>query len=156
MSDIHALLPDAAVDPADADHADQASPAAFFTVEIRCPRPRYIRGGITFTRGRQTLENVPADLLNVLHADTCLDVLSFQPAAAPSGGTDVQNLGDNAGTDGDVTPAEIHAALEALVARGDPQSFTRSGVPSVRAVCDVLGRIISKAQLDAAWAERQP
>ncbi|HHR4052795.1 TPA: hypothetical protein ACS50C_004771 [Salmonella enterica] len=126
-----------------------------FTVEVRCLRERYIRAGVRFMRGKQTLENVPQDVLDVLQADPCLTVVSVQASAAPSGEAGVQNLVDVVNTGSDVTPAEINAAIDALVARADQQAFTKSGVPSVKAVSDELGQAVTKAQLDAAWAERQ-
>lgn len=126
-----------------------------FTVEVRCPRERYTRAGIHFIRGKQRLENVTQDTLDVLHADACLIVVSFLPSVAPSGEGSVQNLVDAVNKGGDVTSAEINAAIDVLVARADPQSFTRSGVPGVKAVSDELGQPVTKAQVDAAWAERQ-
>ncbi|EFQ7759761.1 hypothetical protein H0D81_004704, partial [Salmonella enterica] len=56
---------------------------------------------------------------------------------------------------GDVTAAEINAAIDVLIARADPQTFTKSGVPGVKAVSDELGQPVTKAQVDAAWAARQ-
>ncbi|MCH5496477.1 hypothetical protein L4B25_29970, partial [Salmonella enterica subsp. diarizonae serovar 16:z10:e,n,x,z15] len=72
-----------------------------------------------------------------------------------SGEAGVQNVVDVVNAGSDVTPEEINAAIAALIARADPQSFTRSGVPSVKAVSDELGQPVTKAQLDAAWAARQ-
>lgn len=133
----------------------QAVQSDVFTVEVRCPRERYIRAGINFIRGKQTLENVPQDTLDVLHADACLIVVSVQPAAASSGGAGVQNLVDVVNTGSDVTPAEINEVIDVLVARADPQAFTKSGVPGVKAVSDELGQPVTKAQVDAAWTARQ-
>ncbi|ELL9751292.1 hypothetical protein RX284_004655, partial [Salmonella enterica] len=123
--------------------------------EVRCPRERYIRAGIRFMRGKQTLENVPGSTLDILQADPCLIVVSVQSAAAPSGGASVQNLVDVVNAGGDVTAAEINAAIDVLVARADPQTFTKSGVPGVKAVSGELGQPVTKAQVDAAWAARQ-
>lgn len=127
-----------------------------FTVEVRCPRERYIRAGIGFMRGKQTLENVPQPTLDILQADPCLIVVSVQSAVAPSGQADVQNLGDAGAvnTGSDVTLAEINAAIDALMVRAEPSSFTRSGVPTVKAVSDELGQSVTKAQVDAAWTVR--
>ncbi|ELY6045312.1 hypothetical protein SNO20_004534, partial [Salmonella enterica] len=108
-----------------------------------------------FMRGKQTLENVPGATLDILQADPCLIVVSVQSAAAPSGGAGVQNLVDVVNAGGDVTAAEINAAIDVLIARADPQSFTKSGVPGVKAVSDELGQPVTKAQVDAAWAARQ-
>ncbi|EJP3981778.1 hypothetical protein ACEOM0_004659, partial [Salmonella enterica] len=47
------------------------------------------------------------------------------------------------------------AAIDVLIARADPQTFTKSGVPGVKAVSDELGQPVTKAQVDAAWAARQ-
>ncbi|ELG5685183.1 hypothetical protein Q9W16_005470, partial [Salmonella enterica] len=87
--------------------------------------------------------------------DPCFIVVSVQSAAAPSGEAGVQNLVDVVNAGSDVTPEEINAAIDALIARADPQSFTKSGVPSVKAVSDELGQPVTKAQVDAAWAARQ-
>ncbi|EGV8342780.1 hypothetical protein JF806_004544, partial [Salmonella enterica] len=62
---------------------------------------------------------------------------------------------DVVNTGGDVTVAEINAAIDVLIARADPQAFTKSGVPGVKAVGDELGQPVTKAQVDAAWAARQ-
>ncbi|NYY68707.1 hypothetical protein GQX76_25445, partial [Salmonella enterica subsp. enterica serovar Typhimurium] len=70
--------------------------------------------------------NVPQATLDILQADPCLAVVSVQPAAAPSGEADVQNLVDVVNAGSDVTPEEINAAIDALIARADPQSFTKS------------------------------
>lgn len=149
------ISPDPVTDSAGAGGDNQAAQPDVFTVEIRCPRERYIRAGIRFMRGKQTLENVPQDMLDVLQADPCLIVVSVQPAAAPSGTAGVQNLVDVVNTGSDVTPAEINEAIDILVARADPQSFTKSGVPGVKAVSDELGQPVTKAQVDAAWTARQ-
>lgn len=149
------ISPGPVADSAGAGGDSHAVQSDVFTVEVRCPRERYIRAGINFIRGKQTLENVPQDTLDVLHADACLIVVSVQPAAASSGGAGVQNLVDVVNTGRDVTPAEINEAIDALVARADPQAFTKSGVPGVKAVSDELGQPVTKAQVDAAWAERQ-
>ncbi|ECI5749375.1 hypothetical protein D5P88_25925, partial [Salmonella enterica subsp. enterica] len=66
-----------------------------------------------------------------------------------------QNVVDVVNAGSDVTPEEINAAIDVLIARADPQSFTKSGVPGVKAVSDELGQSVSKAQLDAVWAARQ-
>ncbi|HGK5379305.1 TPA: HI1506-related protein [Salmonella enterica subsp. enterica serovar Birkenhead] len=149
------ISPDPVTDSAGAGGDNQAVQPDVFTVEIRCQRERYIRAGIRFMRGKQTLENVPQDMLDVLQADPCLIVVSVQPAAAPSGTAGVQNLVDVVNTGSDVTPAEINEAIDILVARADPQSFTKSGVPGVKAVSDELGQPVTKAQVDAAWTARQ-
>ncbi|EAM4396637.1 hypothetical protein KGO56_000415 [Salmonella enterica] len=151
----NAALPGEATDNQSAGGDNPVSQSGFFLVEVRCPRERYIRAGISFMRGKQTLENVPQSTLDVLQADPCLIVVSVQTAAAPSGGAGVQNLVDVVNAGGDVTAAEINAAIEALVARADPQTFTKSGVPGVKAVSDELGQPVTKAQVDAAWAARQ-
>ncbi|ELW8366878.1 hypothetical protein SIK91_002220 [Salmonella enterica] len=149
------LSPGGTADSAGAGGDNQAAESGVFIVEVRCPRERYIRAGINFMRGKQTLENVPQSTLDVLQADACLIVVSVQPAAAPSGETGVQNLVDVVNAGSDVTPEEINAAIDVLIARADPQSFTKSGVPSVKAVSDELGQSVTKAQVDAAWAARQ-
>lgn len=151
----NAALPGGAADSQSADGDSPVSQSGFFLVEVRCPRERYIRAGINFMRGKQTLENVPQSTLDVLQADPCLIVVSVQSAAAPSGEAGVQNVVDVVNAGGDVTAAEINAAIEALVARADPRTFTKSGVPSVKAVSDELGQPVTKAQVDAAWAARQ-
>ncbi|EAS6427171.1 hypothetical protein EAW94_24430 [Salmonella enterica] len=151
----NATLPGEAADNQGAGGDTPVSQSGFFLVEVRCPRERYIRAGISFMRGKQTLENVPQSTLDVLQADPCLIVVSVQTAAAPSGGAGVQNLVDVVNAGGDVTAAEINAAIDALVARADPQTFTKSGVPGVKAVSDELGQPVTKAQVDAAWAARQ-
>lgn len=144
-----------AVDDAGADAGVPVTQPAFFIVEVRCPRERYIRAGIHFMRGKQVLENVSEVTLAVLRADPCLIVVSAAPAAAPSGGADVQNPGNAVNTGSDVTAAEINAAIDILIARGEPQDFTKSGAPTVKAVSDELGQAVTKAQVDAARAERQ-
>ncbi|EAZ5563171.1 hypothetical protein CC122_06105 [Salmonella enterica] len=151
----NAALPGGATDNPGTDGDSPVSQSGFFLVEVRCPRERYIRAGINFMRGKQTLENVPQSTLDVLQADPCLIVVSVQPAAAPSGEAGVQNLVDVVNAGSDVTPEEINAAIDALIARADPQAFTRTGVPGVRAVSDELGQSVTKAQVDAAWAARQ-
>ncbi|EDW3874221.1 hypothetical protein YQ06_004161 [Salmonella enterica subsp. diarizonae] len=151
----NAVVPGEATDNQSAVGDNPVSQSGFFLVEVRCPRERYIRAGISFMRGKQTLENVPQSTLDVLQADPCLIVVSVQTAAAPSGGAGVQNRVDVVNAGGDVTAAEINAAIEALVARADPQTFTKSGVPGVKAVSDELGQPVTKAQVDAAWAARQ-
>ncbi|EAM5969600.1 hypothetical protein EQV05_10510 [Salmonella enterica] len=151
----NAALPGEATDNQSAGGDNPVSQSGFFLVEVRCPRDRYIRAGISFMRGKQTLENVPQSTLDVLQVDPCLIVVSVQTAAAPSGGAGVQNRVDVVNAGGDVTAAEINAAIEALVARADPQTFTKSGVPGVKAVSDELGQPVTKAQVDAAWAARQ-
>ncbi|EAA6839852.1 hypothetical protein F9097_21310 [Salmonella enterica] len=149
------LSPGSAADSTGAGGDNQATEPDVFIVEVRCPRERYIRAGINFMRGKQTLENVPQSTLDVLQVDPCLIVVSVQPAAAPSGEAGVQNLVDVVNAGSDVTPKEINAAIDALIARADPQAFTKSGVPSVKAVSDELGQSVTKAQVDAAWAARQ-
>ncbi|EJQ3200005.1 hypothetical protein N0D50_004355 [Salmonella enterica] len=149
------LSPGSTADSAGAGGDNQTTEPGVFIVEVRCPRERYIRAGINFMRGKQTLENVPQSTLDILQADACLIVVSVQPAAAPSGEAGVQNLVDVVNAGSDVTPEEINAAIDVLIARADLQSFTKSGVPSVKAVSDELGQSVSKAQLDAAWAARQ-
>ncbi|EIJ7718293.1 hypothetical protein LJM93_004154 [Salmonella enterica] len=151
----NAVVPGEATDNQGTGGDTPVSQSGFFLVEVRCPRERYIRAGISFMRGKQTLENVPQSTLDILQADPCLIVVSVQTAAAPSGGAGVQNLVDVVNAGGDVTAAEINAAIEALVARADPRSFTKSGVPGVKAVSDELGQPVTKAQVDAAWAARQ-
>ncbi|EDG4311308.1 hypothetical protein JFZ42_004508 [Salmonella enterica] len=151
----NAVVPGEATDNQSAGGDNPVSQSGFFLVEVRCPRERYIRAGISFMRGKQTLENVPQSTLDVLQADPCLIVVSVQTAAAPSGGAGVQNRVDIVNAGGDVTAAEINAAIEALVARADPRTFTKSGVPGVKAVSDELGQPVTKAQVDAAWAARQ-
>ncbi|EHK5506521.1 hypothetical protein IVM76_002137 [Salmonella enterica] len=151
----NAALPGGAADNQIADGDSPVSQSGFFLVEVRCPRERYIRAGINFMRGKQTLENVPQSTLDVLQADPCLIVVSVQSAAAPSGEAGVQNVVDVVNAGSDVTPEEINAAIDALIARADPQAFTKSGVPSVKAVSDELGQSVTKAQVDAAWAARQ-
>ncbi|EME4887813.1 hypothetical protein VYF28_000211 [Salmonella enterica] len=151
----NAVVPGEATDNQSAGGDNPVSQSGFFLVEVRCPRERYIRAGISFMRGKQMLENVPQSTLDVLQADPCLIVVSVQTAAAPSGGAGVQNRVDVVNAGGDVTAAEINAAIEALVARADPQTFTKSGVPGVKAVSDELGQPVTKAQVDAAWAARQ-
>ncbi|EAR2051306.1 TPA: HI1506-related protein [Salmonella enterica subsp. enterica serovar Stanley] len=151
----NAALPGGATNNPGADGDSQVTPSGFFIVEVRCPRERYIRAGIRFIRGKQTLENVPQATLDILQADPCLIVVSVQSAAAPSGEAGVQNLVDVVNAGSDVTPEEINAAIDALIARADPQSFTKSGVPGVKAVSDELGQPVTKAQVDAAWAARQ-
>lgn len=148
-------LPGGATDNPGTDGDSRVTPSGFFIVEVRCPRERYIRAGIRFIRGKQTLENVPQTALNILQADPCLIVVSVQPAAAPSGEAGVQNLVDVVNAGSDVTPEEINVAIDALIARADPQSFTKSGVPGVKAVSDELGQPVTKAQVDAAWVARQ-
>ncbi|EFB0319287.1 hypothetical protein HGH08_003916 [Salmonella enterica] len=149
------LSPGSTADSAGAGGDNQAAEPGVFIVEVRCPRERYIRAGISFMRGKQTLENVPQSTLDILQADPCLIVVSVQPAAAPSGETGVQNVVDVVNAGSDVTPEEINAAIDALISHANPQSFTKSGVPSVKAVSDELGQSVTKAQLDAAWAARQ-
>ncbi|EDL0131911.1 hypothetical protein CLF53_15940 [Salmonella enterica subsp. enterica serovar Kottbus] len=149
------LSPGPVTDSAGAGGDSQTAQPDVFTVEVRCPRERYIRAGIRFIRGKQTLENVPQSTLDLLQADACLIVVSVQPAAAPSGEAGVQNLVDVVNAGSDVTPAEIDKAIDALIARADPQSFTKSGVPGVKAVSDELGQPVTKAQVDAAWTARQ-
>ncbi|EAX4207715.1 hypothetical protein A4F97_09735 [Salmonella enterica] len=149
------LSPGSSADSAGAGGDNQAVEPGVFIVEVRCPRERYIRAGISFMRGKQTLENVPQSTLDTLQADACLIVVSVQSAATPSGEAGVQNVVDVVNAGSDVTPEEINAAIDVLIARADPQSFTRSGVPSVKAVSDELGQSVTKAQLDAAWATRQ-
>ncbi|ECX5959776.1 hypothetical protein AHR84_03105 [Salmonella enterica subsp. enterica serovar Newport] len=151
----NAALPGGAADNQIADGDSPVSQSGFFLVEVRCPRERYIRAGIDFMRGKQTLENVPQSTLDVLQADPCLIVVSVQSAAAPSGEAGVQNVVDVVNAGSDVMPEEINAAIDVLIARADPQAFTKSGVPSVKAVSDELGQPVTKAQLDAAWAARQ-
>ncbi|HFW3711903.1 TPA: HI1506-related protein [Salmonella enterica subsp. enterica serovar Eastbourne] len=151
----NAALPGGATDNQGTDGDSQVTPSGFFIVEVRCPRERYIRAGIRFIRGKQTLENVPQATLDILQADPCLIVVSVQSAAAPSGEAGVQNLVDVVNAGSDVTPEEINAAIDALIARADPQSFTKSGVPGVKAVSDELGQSVTKAQVDAAWTARQ-
>ncbi|EAW1317833.1 hypothetical protein AHX51_04140 [Salmonella enterica subsp. diarizonae] len=151
----NAALPGGAADNQSAGGDNQAAEPGVFIVEVRCPRERYIRAGINFMRGKQTLENVPQSTLNILQADACLIVVSVQSTAAPSGEAGVQNVVDVVNAGSDVTPEEINAAIDVLIARADPQSFTKSGVPSVKAVSDELGQSVTKAQLDAAWAARQ-
>ncbi|EFB0084380.1 hypothetical protein LDR44_004754 [Salmonella enterica] len=151
----NAVVPGEATDNQSAGGDSPVSQSGFFLVEVRCPRERYIRAGISFMRGKQTLENVPQSTLDVLQADPCLIVVSVQTAAAPSGGAGVQNRVDVVNAGGDVTAAEINAAIDVLVARADPQTFTKSGVPGVKAVSDELGQPVTKAQVDAAWAARQ-
>lgn len=148
-------LPGGATDNPGTDGDSQVTPSGFFIVEVRCPRERYIRAGIRFIRGKQTLENVPQATLDILQADPCLIVVSVQPAAATSGEAGVQNLVDVVNAGSDVTPVEIDKAIDALIARADPQSFTKSGVPGVKSVSDELGQPVTKAQVDAAWAARQ-
>lgn len=149
------LSPGSTADSAGAGGDNQTTEPGVFIVEVRCPRERYIRAGIIFMRGKQTLENVPQSTLDTLQADACLIVVSVQPAAAPSGEAGVQTMVDVVNAGSDVTPEEINAAIDVLIARADPQSFTKSGVPSVKAVSDELGQSVSKAQLDAAWVARQ-
>ncbi|ELH3242175.1 hypothetical protein RO060_003335 [Salmonella enterica] len=149
------LSPGGTADSSGAGGDSQVTEPVVFTVEVRCPRERYIRAGISFIRGKQTLENVTQPTLDTLQADPCLIVVSVQPAAASSGEAGVQNLVDVVNAGSDVTPEEINAAIDVLIARADPQSFTKSGVPSVKAVSDELGQSVTKAQLDAAWAARQ-
>ncbi|EIE2769926.1 hypothetical protein KA541_005084 [Salmonella enterica subsp. enterica serovar Rubislaw] len=151
----NAVVPGEATDNQSAGGDNPVSQSGFFLVEVCCPRERYIRAGISFMRGKQTLENVPQSTLDVLQADPCLIVVSVQTAAAPSGGAGVQNRVDVVNAGGDVTTAEINAAIDVLIARADPQSFTKSGVPGVKAVSDELGQPVTKAQVDAAWAARQ-
>ncbi|EID5175557.1 hypothetical protein LB703_002447 [Salmonella enterica] len=151
----NAALPGEAADNQGSGGDKPVSQSGFFLVEVRCPRERYIRAGIRFMRGKQTLENVPGSTLDILQADPCLIVVSVQSAAAPSGGAGVQNLVDVVNAGGDVTAAEINAAIDVLIARADPQTFTKSGVPGVKAVSDELGQPVTKAQVDAAWAARQ-
>ncbi|EBE9835507.1 hypothetical protein DBR59_06755 [Salmonella enterica] len=151
----NAALPGGAADNQSADGDSPVSQSGFFLVEVRCPRERYIRAGINFMRGKQTLENVPQSTLDVLQADPCLIVVSVQSAAAPSGEAGVQNVVDVVNAGSDVMPEEINAAIDVLIARADPQAFTKSGVPSVKAVSDELGQPVTKAQVDAAWAARQ-
>lgn len=149
------LSPGPVADSSGAGGDSQTAQPDVFTVDVRCPRERYIRAGISFIRGKQTLENVPQDILDVLRADACLIVVSVQPSVAPSGGASVQNLVDIVNTGSDVTPAEINKAIDVLIARANPQDFTRSGVPGVKAVSDELGQPVTKAQVGAAWAERR-
>ncbi|EDR6627645.1 hypothetical protein ZE01_004933, partial [Salmonella enterica subsp. diarizonae] len=78
-----------------------------------------------------------------------------QSAAAPSGEAGVQNVVDVVNAGSDVMPEEINAAIDVLITRADPQAFTKSGVPSVKAVSDELGQSVTKAQVDTAWAARQ-
>ncbi|EDS2751676.1 hypothetical protein ACEVVI_003281 [Salmonella enterica] len=151
----NAALPGEAADNQESGGDKPVSQSGFFLVEVRCPRERYIRAGISFMRGKQTLENVPGSTLDILQADPCLIVVSVQSAAAPSGGAGVQNLVDVINAGGDVTAAEINAAIDVLIARADPQTFTKSGVPGVKAVSDELGQPVTKAQVAAAWAARQ-
>lgn len=151
----NAALPGGAADNQSADGDSPVSQSGFFLVEVRCPRERYIRAGISFMRGKQTLENVPQSTLDALQADPCLIVVSVQSAAAPSGEAGVQNVVDVVNAGSDVTPEEINAAIDVLITRADPQSFTKSGVPSVKAVSDELGQSVTKAQVDAAWVARQ-
>ncbi|EKL9631589.1 hypothetical protein PS667_000707 [Salmonella enterica] len=149
------LSPGSTADSAGAGGDNQTTEPGVFVVEVRCQRERYIRAGISFMRGKQTLENVPQSTLDVLQADPCLIVVSVQPAAAPSGEAGVQNLVDVVNAGGDVTPEEINAAIDVLIARADPQTFTKSGVPGVKAVSDELGQSVTKAQVDTAWAARE-
>lgn len=149
------LSPGSTADSAGAGGDNQAAEPGVFIVEVRCPRERYIRAGINFMRGKQALENVPQSTLDILQADPCLIVVSVQSAAAPSGEAGVQNVVDVVNAGSDVTPEEINTAIVALIARADPQAFTKSGVPSVKAVSDELGQSVTKAQVDAAWAARQ-
>lgn len=81
----NAVLPGEAADNQSAGGDSPVSQSGFFLVEVRCPRERYIRAGIRFMRGKQTLENVPQSTLDILQADPCLIVVSVQSAAAPSG-----------------------------------------------------------------------
>ncbi|EJG5922354.1 hypothetical protein NAE50_000692 [Salmonella enterica] len=148
------LSPGSTSDSAGAGGDNQAAEPGVFIVEVRCPRERYIRAGISFMRGKQTLENVPQPTLDVLQADPCLIVVSVQSAAAPSGEAGVQTMVDVVNAGSDVTPEEINAAIDALISRANPQSFTKSGVPSVKAVSDELGQPVTKVQLDSAWAVR--
>ncbi|EHI6832411.1 hypothetical protein J9423_004929 [Salmonella enterica] len=149
------LSPGSTADSAGAGGDNQAAEPGVFIVEVRCPRERYIRAGINFMRGKQTLENVPQSTLDVLQADPCLIVVSVQSAAAPSGEAGVQNVVDVVNAGSDVMPEEINAAIDVLITRADPQAFTKSGVPSVKAVSDELGQSVTKAQVDTAWAARQ-
>ncbi|EJS3290844.1 hypothetical protein NWZ14_005375, partial [Salmonella enterica] len=55
----NAALPGGATDNPGTDGDSQVTLSGFFIVEVRCPRERYIRAGIRFIRGKQTLENVP-------------------------------------------------------------------------------------------------
>ncbi|EHI3730822.1 hypothetical protein J9J43_004062 [Salmonella enterica] len=151
----NAALSGGATDNPGTDGDSQVTPSGFFIVEVRCPRERYIRAGIRFIRGKQTLENVPQATLDILQADPCLIVVSVQPAAAPSGEAGVQNLVDVVNAGSDVTPEEINAAIDVLIVRASPQDFTKSGVPVVKAVSDELGQPVTKAQVDAAWTARQ-
>ncbi|HEC6737349.1 TPA: hypothetical protein R3747_002905 [Salmonella enterica subsp. enterica serovar Thompson] len=151
----NAALSGGATDNPGTDGDSQVTPSGFFIVEVRCPRERYIRAGIRFIRGKQTLENVPQATLDILQADPCLIVVSVQPAAAPSGEAGVQNLVDVVNAGSDVTPEEINAAIDVLIVRASPQDFTKSGVPGVKAVSDELGQPVTKAQVDAAWTARQ-
>ncbi|EEC0684608.1 hypothetical protein AH140_000305 [Salmonella enterica subsp. enterica] len=149
------ISPGPVTDSTGAGGDSQTAQPDVFTVEVRCPRERYIRAGISFMRGKQTLENVPQDMLDVLQADPCLIVVSVQASATPSGTADVQNVGNAVNTGGDVTTEEINAAINVLIARASPQDFTKSGVPGVKAVSDELGQPVTKAQVDAAWTARQ-
>ncbi|ECB1323764.1 hypothetical protein EU387_23960 [Salmonella enterica subsp. enterica serovar Panama] len=148
------LSPGSTAYSAGAGGDNQVTEPGVFTVEVRCPRERYIRAGISFMRGKQTLENVPQATLDILQADACLIVVSVQSTTAPSGEAGVQNVVDVVNAGSDVTPEEINAAIDVLIARANPQSFTKSGVPSVKAVSDELGQSVTKVQLDSAWTVR--
>lgn len=99
------VLPDSAGDSRDS----AVSEPLFFTAAIRCMRPRYTRVGLAFTRGIHRF-TVPQDMLEVLRADPCLDVLSVQPSAPSSDST--QTSTGSADVDGDVTVTPDQAWTE--------------------------------------------
>lgn len=130
------------------DPLGATNPVALFCVVIWCPRPTYRRAGITFTRGRTTLDPLTAEQLAILEQDPCLVVESSSPAAlqpAQPGAVDDSGVGG-------VTPAQIRAAVASLDSE-NTEHFTQAGKPRVAAVVAVLGAEVTGTQIEAALAE---
>ncbi|EAT8528743.1 hypothetical protein FUA39_02110 [Salmonella enterica] len=135
MADIHA--------PAERDCDGMAT----LDVRVTCPRERYWRAGIFFTRGKHTVQATRAQL-DTLQEDPCLHVELL--ATPPQPDDAAASLVDLAGDAGDVlTPAQIRAAV-AQLDRNSREHFTADGNPRVAAVSAVLGRRISGTELAAA------
>jgi len=47
--------------------------------------------------------------------------------------------------------ADVVAAIDALIEKGDPKAFTADGEPKLAAIRAIAGKAVTDAQRDAAW-----
>lgn len=53
----------------------------------------------------------------------------------------------------DVPPADLVAAMETLIAEGDPNNFKADGGPKAAVINKAVGRTVSTSEREAAWEE---